>query len=806
MLRNYIITALRNILKYKLFSFINIAGLSIGLASVMLITLYIWDEIKFDSYLNQNSGLYKLELQTNFSGRGVFNSQRTAGGAAVALPIDYPELVAGAARIITRTQNMTIGDLNVSEDVAKADASFFELFQLDYIEGDSSSALSDISSAALSRSAALKYFGNTSALGQVFELDDGNSYRVTAVFEDFPRNTHIRPNIIVTQAPSNQDDVSGQPGWWMIGFNTYIQLQEGVTGADLAAVIPEFVDKYMAPRPSGQAMSEIYGFSIIPMSNVHFETAATDAGDPLLLTGFGAIAFIILSIATFNFMNMSISRTVVRAREVAVRKALGADKKHIIRQFMSETIVTVIFALFVAVVITELSIPWFNNFVAKLMTSGIFVEPSFLLAIFAVVGVVAIGAGFYPASIMSNFRPAEVLRGGKSVGPSLTKFRSFLVIGQFSVAIALIIAANIVYLQIQYSQNMDSGYVKENVVVIEGLEHPSINTSAQALRLGLLDHADILDVSLTDQAPGGRYGWMESIAVVNGETLDEPYGIRGIIIDDNFINTFGMNLVAGRGLSSERAGDYARRIGEDYSDTANILINEKAALDLGLGSAQEAIGKTIGQEQVYTIVGVVGDFLLGSSKGNMEAIHFLMDEQGTRMLSLRFKTNDVQAVMNYVDQTWAGIAGDRPIRREFLDDRIAGLYQVEQHQGEIFTLFAGLSVLVSLIGLYGLASFSVARRTKEIGLRKTLGATAGIITRHILWDFSKPVLIANIIAWPIAFYFMSSWLTQFNYRIDLNIGLFALAGLLVLGLAWLTVSIHTVRLARSNPIHALRHE
>ena len=807
MLKNHVLTALRHISKYKLFSFINIVGLSVGLATVMLITLYIWDEFTFDSYLNQNDGLYKLELQTNFPGRGVRNNPVTAGGAAIGLPADYPHLVAKAARISRSTRTVSLGDRNVSEEIVRADASFFEMFGLDFIEGDATNALRDLSSVALSRSAAIKYFGSSPALGQTLDLDDGKTYRVGAVYRDFPENTHIRPNLIFPMRPSDQDNVSHDEGWWSIGFFTYVQLQDGVTGDELRAVMPEFIDRYLEAQGPDEPMSDIYKLTVIPMARVHFETAARNAGDPVMLTGFAAIALLILSIATFNFMNMSISRTVVRAREVAVRKALGADRKNIIAQFMSETVVTVLLALFLALAITELSLPWFNAFVAKLMSTGILASPTFVIGIFALVGIVALGAGFFPASIMSNFRPAEVLGGGRSDSVGRSRFRTILVSIQFAVAIGLMIAATVVYQQIQYSQNMDPGYRKENVVLIAGLEHPSLQPSVQTLKQRLLDHPDIVNATLADQAPGGTYGWMEGIDRVNGKALPQSITIRGMLVDQDFAKTFGMKLVAGRMLSQDRADDFARRLGEeDYRSHYNILINETAARTLGLGSAREAIGKTFGEDDGYTIVGVIGDYLIGSSKGTVPPMYFMIDEQGFRGLALRLQTNNVSAVLQYIDQTWAEIAGDRPIRRQFLDERIARLYQVEQHQAEIFALFAGLAVLVSCVGLYGLASFSVAQRTKEIGLRKTFGASSGVITRHILWDFSKPVLIANLIAWPIAFYFMREWLTRFNYRIDLDLMPFMLAAILALAVAWITVGGQALRVARAKPVYALRYE
>ena len=807
MFKNYLAIAFRNILKNKVFSFINIAGLSIGLAAVMLITLYIWDEFTYDSYLGQNDGIYKLELETNFGGRGVRKNRVTAGAAAVGLLSDYPDLVANSVRVNNFTATITVDDRSVSEDAVRADASFFQLFDIDFVAGSSASAMPDMSTVALSETTANKYFEPGAAMGQTLLLDDGKNYRVGAVFRDFPENTHIRPNMIFPLQPGNYDLVSEDAGWWQIRFFTYVQLKDGVAAANLKAVLPEFIDRHREEIRPGVATSKVYGFNIIAIEDVHFETAAADAGDPLILTGFAAIAIVILSIATFNFMNMSISRAVVRTKEVAIRKVFGAGKRAVISLFISETLVTVLISLFLALVITELSLLWFNDFVSKLMSMGVFVSPIFIIGMIGLVVTVAFGAGFYPAFIMSKIRPATVLSGGRSQNRNMSRLGMALVTIQFAVAIALIITTTIIYQQIRYSQTMDPGYTKENLVLLYGLQHRSVNPSAKVLKQRLLAHPNISEVSLTDQAPGGTYGWYDGVNQVNGIALEQSISVRGMLIDQDFAKTYDIEIVAGRSLSEQRTLDVARGIGEEqYRDTSNIMINETAVKVLGLGSPSEAIGKTVNGSGAWTIVGVVGDYLRGSSKGTVPPMMFSIDQQGFRTLALRFRTNDVSKLLVDIDAIWADIAGARPIRRQFLDDRIAALYRTEQQQGQIFALFSGLAVLVSCIGLYGLVSFSVAKRQKEIGVRKILGATNGIITRQILWDFSKPVLVANVMAWPLTAYLMSDWLTNFNYRIDLGPTPFLAAAAGALFVAGLTVIGHAIRVASANPVHALRHE
>lgn len=815
MFSTYLKVSVRNLANNKLFSAINIAGLSVGLSAVLLITLYIWDEITFDSYLGANPGIVKLEHESNFPGRGQRTNSVTPGAPANGLLSEYPDLVAGAARIMRNTRTVTVEDRSVSETVYFADASFFTLFDVAAVAGDLKSALADQTSMAISARTAQKYFpaagdngtDGSAAIGQTLLLDNGTSYRVSAVYQDFPENTHIRPDFMFPMFTGNHDLVSNDAGWWQFGFYTYLRLKDGVTPDQLRAILPEFIDRHMEAPSADEPMSNQYGFKVIPLADIHFETAAAGAGDPLMLTGFAAIAFVILSIATFNFMNMSLSRTVGRVREVAVRKVFGAGQKNIISLFLNETLLTVIISLFLAVVITELSLVWFNDFVSKLMSLGTLITPEFIAGLVGLVLVVSLGAGLYPAKVVAGLRPATVLRGGRSASKSVTRLGTILVTAQFAVAIGLMIAATIIYQQISYSQSMDPGYKKENMLLLRGLNHRSVQANLETLkdRIGALP--EVSSVALVDQAPGGRFGWMDGIDNVNGEPLPQGIAIRGVNVGDDFLPTFGMELVAGRALSTSHAADVSVPRGQENArDQYNIMINEQALTTLGLGTAEEAIGKTLGQGGTRTIVGVIGDYLWGSSKGTVPAAIYVMDENTYRLLAVRFKTDDISALAGEIDSVWSDLMGARPIRRQFMDDRIAALYRFEAQQGELFALFAGLSVLVSCIGLYGLASFSVARRTKEIGVRKVLGASRTAVTGTILWDFAKPVLIANIIAWPVAGLMMRDWLMGFTYHIDLGPTPFVAAAALALVVAAVTVGGHALRVASDNPVHALRYE
>lgn len=807
MLKTYLSVSVRHIMQNKLFAAVNIAGLSIGLAAVLLIALYIWDELTFDSYLARSGDIYKLELKTQFPGRGPRSHPVTAGSTVPGLVADYPDLIETGARIYPRNSTVSIGDRHVSETVHFADASFFDLFMLDYAAGDAAAAQRDTATVAISESAAQRYFGAGPAVGETLRLDGGQDYRVGAVFAELPRNTHLRPQLIFPLLPSDGDNPAHDEGWHMIGYQSYVRLHDGVRADRLRAALPDFVDRYREPPAPDTHMSDRLGFHLIALKNVHFQTGAADAGNPLMLKGFAAVALVILSIATFNFMNMSVSRTVSRTREVAIRKVFGAQRRNIMSLFLNETLLMVLVSLLLAVVITELSLVWFNDFVAKLMTLGTLATPEFVAALVALVAVVCIGAGLYPAKILAQLRPANVLGGGRSERRGVSRLARLLVTLQFAVSIGLIITATTIYQQIGYSQSMDPGYTKENLLLIRGLGQQDVAQLQPELQRRVAALPGVTNAALLDQAPGGSYGWIDNVDVIDGVALPQALSVRGVSIGDGYVEAMGMQLAAGRSLTTAREADVARPHGsDDYRDRYNILINETALKTLGLGSADDAVGKTLGRGGTMTIVGVVEDYVWGTSKGTIPAAMYMMDGAGYRLLAVRFRTDNVSALTDAITQVWSGLAPERPIRLQFMDDRIAALYRQEQQQGEIFALFAALSVLVSCIGLYGLAAFTVAGRTKEIGIRKVLGATTASVTRHILWDFSKPVLIANLVAWPVAGLLMRDWLSGFTYRIDLGPVPFMVAALLALTVAALTVGGHALKVASANPVGALRAE
>lgn len=818
MFYNYIKAALRNMRQHRLFATINILGLAVGLSAVMLITLYIWDEMTYDDYFADGDRIYKVEMLA--PGPGV--SQRPMGytGPTVikAMEADLGTMIEAATRIRRQDLIITLNDQPQTIGVDVVDPGFFDVFQLNFIHGNAQNPFQDVHTAALSEEMAIRLFGRTDVIGETLPMDNGNSYKITAVYKNLPHNTHIDPQLLINMGPSPQDDYSNGELWFFIGFRSYIKLKDGVDIDRFNGAIPAMVDRYLSGSMGMERASDGVGFPTIALKDVHFDSArampSRPKGNRGLLFGFGAIALTILMIATVNFMNMSISRTVARAREVAIRKIMGAGKLQITQQFLTETLVTISIAFVLAIGLTELCLPWFNAFVAKVMRVGLLSEPMFAGGLVLLLLFVSFAAGAWPASLLAGTQPAKIIRGGRSETGNMSRLRTIIVTVQFAVAIGLIATTLIINLQIRYNQSMDPGFNKENVVLISGLSHPAVRNNIQTLNDQLRAINGVVDTALTDSAPGGTYGWMTQINNIDGRTID-PLRLRGLFIDENFVETYGVQLAAGRALEADRGQDWMppqneQPQGQDVEETpaTNILVNESAARAMGFASPQAAIGKTFIDGIPLTIVGVIRDYMIGSAKSKIPPMYYGMQENSYRMMAVRYNSNNLTDLLTAIDSTWQTVIPGRPINRVFLDERIENQYRNDLHQGDVFGLFALLAVTVSCFGLYGLSAESVSRRTREVGLRKVMGANIRNIMTAILWDFSKPVLWANLIAWPLVAYFMTGWLQGFEYRID-QMSLIPAAmgaGLIALAIAWLTVGGHVLRAAHSNPIHALRHD
>ncbi len=825
MFANYVTTALRNLFKNKLYSFINIVGLAVGLAACILILLFVRDQLSYDRHVPGTEDIHKIQMELSPPGRDTIYWATGPGRAYDELEALVPEIT-DVARIFYR-QTTVQRDANIfSENLMYASPNFFEFFGVPFVAGDAARALQDTRSVVISQSMARKYLGRADgAVGQTLTIATtrgDEDFVVTGVVEDWPVTSHMVFDLAIMINPPDFADQPNLLQRWMAGnTHLYIKLEPGADPTVLAPQFFDIIDRQATPevlefQMPVESATEIATLVTVALRDVHLEGFSRFSIKPKgslgIVITFTAVAVLILLIAVINFTNLSSARALHRAREVGMRKVLGASRRQLISQILGESVIFAGLAMLLAMALSELILPFYNRFLGTEMALNYASDPAVGLTFIGLAVIAGLMGGLYPAAYLSKFRPAEVLKSGKSeAGPS-PRLRTVLVILQFAISIALISATAIVYNQMQFARNFDPGFEKENVVVLGGINRAEVFPLRHTLREELLSHAAIESATLSSLTPGFPIG--------NGTRAFVPDNPEPIVlmmrpIDFGFFDTYGIEPIAGRSLSRDFGTDIIRDRNSRAVNDGSVVINSIAAVRMGLGTPQEAIGKSFrfladsndtSAEVTATVVGVLPDINFSSIRDTVSPEIFFVDEQTQNFLSLKYRSDDTGAVLGFIDQTWRGLVPDAPVTRFFLDDNIAAQYQTEETSGRIFAVFALLAILVSSLGLYGLASFIAERRTREIGIRKVLGASVRNIVQLMVWQFSKPVLIANLIAWPVAFYFMNEWLSGFVHRISLSPLVFILAGLAALLIAWTTVAGHAVRVARTNPAIALRYE
>lgn len=814
-LTNYMISASRNIYKHKLFSAINILGLAVGFATCILIMLFIKDELSYDKWIKGSEDIFRLELTSYPPGSPPHHLAATMGPFIPFVRQDFPQ-VESAARLLYESRNVRRNNDYFSEEVAFVDSNFFQIFDLPVAQGTVPPEFNDPSTIIITDEMATKYFGEQDAIGKSLSLSNGRDYRVAAVLKDLPTNTHFELDMVIpigySEFPKGEGEESQSmlDDWFDIGTYIYVKLDTPESQLDIEKQFPEFLDR-RGPRPNDQIIPhERWNLHLMPLEDIHLKGAAqariNPRGNITTIISFALIALMILIIACFNFMNLSTARASLRAREVALRKVLGARKTDIIVQFLSEAAVMAFTAFLISLVLVEIALPYYAILIDKVMSIDALHSPITLGILVLLTLIVAIGAGAHPAFIMSSFRPSTILASGRSESVGSIRFRTMLVIIQFTICISLIVSALVTYSQLEYSIDRDAGFEKENLIVLNRVSDPSVGDQTEVLKNRLLAHPDVVAATLTSSVPADRMVALIGFGNVGGNEVD-PLLLRLQSIDQDYLTTYGIDLIDGRNLSLDRGDDVSIYYGEEMKD-ANILINESAISKLGFASAEDAIGKRLIDEVAYTIVGVIPDLHLQTTREQTNPTMYYVDQEFYYKLTLKISTSGMEKTIGEIEEIWAGLFPQVPFSLQFLDEKIAAQYKADQDQGQLFLLFAGLAIVISSLGLYGLASFTADRRIKEIGIRKVMGASVFDVVRLLVWQFSKPVIIANLIAWPLSFYLMSSWLESFSYRIDslVIVGFCVVAGLGALLIAWATVAGNSMRVARSNPIKALRYE
>jgi putative ABC transport system permease protein len=799
---NHIKIALRRLKRHKGYSFITIFGLAIGMACTILILIWVQDELSYDRFHNKSNQIYRI---TQVRGADRVKIAYTAAPTAEAMEDDFPEVLR-ATRLSLWPSNLLVssGDEQYLETgFIQADPDIFDVFNIPFILGDPRTALAQPNNIVLTKDIAEKYFGEENPLGKILLVNKRREFLVTGVVENYPKNSHFDFDVIVPLFDNSTN-------WTDHSLFTYLVLQDNAPSSRLEAKFPDFILRHWGPQfehETGQQLRDhlkidenYYGFWLQPLEDIHLKSRnvidnSKTKGDLRYIYIFTFIAGFILVIACINFINLSTARSVHRAKEVALRKVVGSQKSLLIRQFLVESVVMSCFAMVCALILVEMVLPSFNDLVGKKLSIGYTSDPRALAVLAGMALLTGLLAGLYPAFAISSFSPISILKGQLKSGTKGQMLRNILVVFQYTISIFILISTFVVYRQLTYLQNAKLGFDKDQVLVIQRGNHI---LQGKAFMQELLTHPNVMCVSNTSSLPGRHFN-MNSYRL-EGSPPSERYTLFSMYADHHFAELLGLEIVDGRFFSDKIA-----------SDVSSVVINETAVSRLGL---KDPVGKRFHKEyggakegEFTTIIGVVKDIHFHSLHDEITPMA-LRYREGTRgfYTSLKLKTGNIQETIKFVGNTWKKFSLGQPFEYSFLDEDFDNLYRGEKKTGQILFLFASLSIFVACLGIFGLASFFTEQRTKEIGIRKVLGASGSGIVLLLSKEFTKWIFVTNIFAWPIAYFAMNKWLQNFAYRTNIGPWIFVLSGLLVFVIALVTVSYQSIKAALSNPVDSLRYE
>jgi putative ABC transport system permease protein len=812
MLRNYLVVAFRNLWKNKGFSAINIAGLAVGLATCLLILFFVLDELAYDRYNEKADRIYRVDADLRFGGNH-FVLAVDPDPMGPTLKKDYPEVEQyvrfryyGNAFLVRKDNQ------NIQEDnVILADSTLFDVFTLPMIQGDPRTALVAPSSVVITESVARKYFNTDQAVGRVLTVNDSIPYKVTGVIKDMPTQSHFRYDIFVSMSSSPE---SRQNIWVSNNYSTYIVLKKGTDPKWLDAQFDGLVDRYLMPQAAqilginGEAFKKQGNFahySLTPLTSIHLHSNKTGEmganGSIQYVYIFSAAALFILLIACVNFMNLSTARSAGRAKEVGVRKTLGSLKRNLVGQFLTESILVSFVSLALALGLVTLALPAFGRLSGKELQLHLQSRPVLDLALVALALLVGLLAGVYPAFYLSSFRPIKVLKGALSTGFRTGWLRSTLVVFQFSISIFLIVGTVVIYNQLQFIRHKDVGFNREQVLVLSNTQ--VLGKNAKVFRDELLRLGGVEDVTVSGYLPTGNN--RDDNPLFQDATLDPKKAISLQVwgVDEHYIPTLGMKMAAGRNFSSDF-----------LTDSSGIILNEAAVRLLGtadplhknLYELRDFRGGNIpGNVQTLHIIGVVKDFNFNSLREVVTPLALYIDNS-PGSVAIRLHTNDLPGLIDKIRSVWTSMVPSQPFSSSFMDDDFNRIYASEQRMGGIALFFAALAIFVACLGLFGLVTYAAEQRTKEVGIRKVLGASVANIVTLLSKDFVGLVALSALIAFPLAWWAMRHWLQDFAYHVPIGWGVFAASGALALVIALGTVSFQAIKAALANPVTSLRSE
>lgn len=838
MLKNYFITALRYIAKNKFYTVINTAGLAISLTACILITLYVQDELSYDQHWQSSEQIYRTNLVTKRSGRP---PQAYPAGSMLMLPamrqffVDEIEL--GARLYRAGPQEIMVNDARYSDPINFAGADLLSLFQFEELSGNLESVFLDINSIALSEESAIRYFGDKDPVGEtisgVVTADELEEYEVVAVYRLAEGNTVLDlPNL----ALYNEVKVSGQDGyfssWLRVAVQTFVRFKAGTDIDLIRSRMAQLLDQHATLPASrieaGQQPSDVLGIELQNIGDIYFNPIAfinfdQNSGNKATVWVFMGISILLVLIGCINFVVLATAMTSRRGMEVGMRKVFGASPGQLLRQYMAESLLITLVAFILALLAVKFSLPLFQGLVGKSLSMP-YLQAStwlYLLLLFITVGLLG---GLYPALILSNSPPVKGLKGSHSGkrGGAL-QVRNLLSVFQFTVSISLIIATVVVYGQLSYTSRLDPGFSPNNLLIVEGFVRNEVSPHRQTFKQEVLNLPEVSGVGYSSAKPNSGLGFILDYSVGDGPGSKQEVAISTLFIGHDFFQTYQIPLLAGR--FPEQGRDPGQQLlfvlavaGEDTEGMADrparILLNSTATKLLGFNSAEEAVGQIIesGETgvsgyQEFGIIGVVSDSQYKSLRSIPEPEIYYVGLDNTNFMTLRFE-GAPQSIRTQVEAVWENVLSGAPFVGVYVEQELANAFQREQTEAKVLVTFSLLTIVIACLGLFGIATFSVERRTREMGLRKVMGAETRDIVSMLIWHFSKPVLIANLIAWPIAVWAMLNWLQRFPYQFNswLFIPLCLTAGLVALGIAWFTVIANVRKIAVSNPMESLRCE
>lgn len=806
MLKNYVKVALRNLASHKGYAIISIASLSIGLTCSILIMLWVRDELSYDRFYQNADRIYRVAIQETTSTSDE-TYPVTPGQLAEALSNDYPEVLS-ATRLSFRASLAVGYEDNYFEEtrIHRADPNFFDIFQLPFAQGNPKTALENPSSVVITKSIARKYFGDEEPLGKTLEFRDGITYstpfKITGVIEDFPDNAHFHADFLQSWLRKG-DQPRTYSNWGAYSFYTYILLDHNNDGEALEAKFPAMVQKYFGPQIEERgityeehlAAGNGYRYFLQQITAIHLESdmgwEIEANGNLLYVYLFTGMALFVLAIACINYVNLSTARSAERFKEIGIRKVLGSERRQLIVQFLSESIFVTLFALLLAALFVELLLPGFNDFLSKRLYVDYFGEPFVLPGLLGFAVVIGLFSGIWPAFFMSKFRPIIALRGAQYIGVSRNISRNGLVIFQFIISIVLIVGTLVIQDQLNYIQSRNLGFDRQNIVVIE--KAWALGDQRESYKQELLKHPNIIGVSVSESLPGKSHD--ERFVFPEDRESGEQYNISLLVADHDFVETLGLEVAEGRAFDKNR-----------LTDSSAVMINETAAELLGLSG--DPIGKRIGisRNRTNPVIGVIKDYHFKSLHTEITPLVYFIGRGTMAYAVVRIRSQGVSETMEILRNIWDRFVPNQPFHYSFLDENFAQLYAADQRTKRLFMVFSLLAILIACLGLLGLSAFIAERRTKEIGVRKVLGATVPEIFILIAGSFTKLVTVAFVVASPIAYFVMTKWLQNFAYRIEIQLWMLALTGAMTLMVALLTVSVQAIRAALVNPVESLRYE